>query len=198
MDDVTLLSCLIFWVFIGGLIGAAIGANKGNGSSGFWLGAILGPIGWIIAALLDYPNKCPACQGGVPEEAATCKHCGRELRGLNQTPSNATRLPNPPPSCAEPERKKCPFCAELIQREAIKCRYCGSGLREKPSAVEQTAGSSGSDSPATQPQAAPKRVGAEVHFECDSCGQAMATDAEASGQEFDCPGCGKNLVVPSL
>jgi len=41
------------WVCIGGLIGWAIAKNKGRGVAGFWLGALLGWIGWIIAAILS-------------------------------------------------------------------------------------------------------------------------------------------------
>jgi len=59
----------LLWLVVGGGIGAAIGSAKDNGGSGFVLGALLGPIGWIIAALLDYPRKCPACLGGVPQTA---------------------------------------------------------------------------------------------------------------------------------
>src|ERR1019366_7572462 len=38
---------------------------------GFALGLVLGPVGWIIAALLDYPLKCPVCKSGVPTPRAS-------------------------------------------------------------------------------------------------------------------------------
>jgi hypothetical protein len=39
--------------FVLGIIGMAVGdlANKRNGKIGFWLGALLGPVGWIIVAI---------------------------------------------------------------------------------------------------------------------------------------------------
>jgi len=102
MDEIgTFIICAFFWVVIGGGVGVAIGSNKGRGVEGFWLGFLLGPIGWIITALLDYPVKYPEQRG---------------LRGVSSS------------SPATSERKKCPFCAELILREAIKCRFCGSDL----------------------------------------------------------------------
>jgi DNA-directed RNA polymerase subunit RPC12/RpoP len=43
-----------------------------------------------------------------------------------------------------------------------------------------------------------KVVGNEVHFECFTCGQAIATDLGAGGQELRCPECGEHLVVPQV
>ena len=44
-------------MLIGGLIGALIGSSKNRGVLGFFLGALLGCIGWIIIALI--PRKNP-------------------------------------------------------------------------------------------------------------------------------------------
>jgi DNA-directed RNA polymerase subunit RPC12/RpoP len=42
----------------------------------------------------------------------------------------------------------------------------------------------------------PPSVGADIHLECNFCGQPIEVNAEAAGQEFRCPGCGEKLVVP--
>ncbi len=43
---------LILGALIAGAIGAAIGSSKGKAGAGFGLGFLLGPVGWVIAALL--------------------------------------------------------------------------------------------------------------------------------------------------
>jgi ascorbate-specific PTS system EIIC-type component UlaA len=51
---VIIIACIVL-----GFIGMAIGClgNKKNGSVGFVLGAALGPIGWIIVAVLPPSSK---------------------------------------------------------------------------------------------------------------------------------------------
>lgn len=72
---VLLLSVILF-----GLIGMWIGRLKGNASKGFWLGFLLGPLGWIIAILLPQDGeRCPACGGVIVHGARKCCHCGEFL-----------------------------------------------------------------------------------------------------------------------
>jgi len=51
--DSAVLFVLIFWCGVGGLVGALIGSGKGRAVAGFWLGLLLGIIGWIIVALMS-------------------------------------------------------------------------------------------------------------------------------------------------
>lgn len=69
----------VFWIgviLINGLIGAAIGQRKGRPVGGFILGAIVGPIGWLLVAFGGTGAKCPSCRGDVPRDATRCMHCG--------------------------------------------------------------------------------------------------------------------------
>jgi hypothetical protein len=125
-----LLIYIFFWFFVGGGVGYGIGGFKERRSEGFWLGACLGPIGWIITALLDYPLKCPECRGGVPENATRCLHCGIQLELVSALPS--VKLP-------EQMIVRCPACDEQQQISADeqslprKCTKCRVGFVPKPS-----------------------------------------------------------------
>jgi hypothetical protein len=44
----------------------------------------------------------------------------------------------------------------------------------------------------------PHLVGSEVHFDCKYCRQPIEVNSNAAGEEFQCPACGKKLVVPYL
>jgi ribosomal protein L7/L12 len=48
---------LIFLWLACGLIGAVLGSMVKRTSAGFWLGLLLGPIGWIIVLLLPRPGE---------------------------------------------------------------------------------------------------------------------------------------------
>ena len=176
MDEIDSIFYIILWVLAGGGIGAAIGSNKGRGGEGFWLGFILGPIGWVVAALLDYPRKCPACHGGVPEGATVCKSCGRELQTRTRPEETLPKLPS------DSERKRCPFCAELIQREAIKCRFCGSDLTEQHTS--------------SPPAVAPPEEPGYVKTTCPSCG--VRIEHVAFDGWVDCPKCRQRVDLSRL
>lgn len=74
------LIVITLWTLLMGGIGAAIGARKARSGFGFVLGALLGPLGWLVTFVMpsNHP-KCPACKGDVFTGATKCKNCGSDL-----------------------------------------------------------------------------------------------------------------------
>lgn len=69
----------VIWL-VCGIIAAVIGARKGSGCFGFFLGILLGPLG-IIAALVTKGNRkpCPYCKELMHHDAVVCPHCHRDV-----------------------------------------------------------------------------------------------------------------------
>lgn len=78
-DDQVFLWYAICWAVSGG-IGAMIGARKGAGGAGFFLGLILGPIGWLLAAVIKGTRvNCPNCRELIDPAAKVCPRCQTQL-----------------------------------------------------------------------------------------------------------------------
>jgi hypothetical protein len=92
---------LIFWAAVGGLVGYLIGNGKGRGGEGFWLGLLLGFIGWIIVGVMS-----PSAEVESVRMSALATAIQR-----GSAPEGPTR--------------DCPHCAETIKRAARVCRFCG-------------------------------------------------------------------------
>ena len=61
-------------------VAATIGHNKGILLTGFWLGALLGPIGVLIVSLMRGRRKpCPYCKESIFIDALICPHCTSDL-----------------------------------------------------------------------------------------------------------------------
>jgi hypothetical protein len=90
MTEESVLLLIIAW-FVSGVIGFTLLNSSGRGWTGFGLGALLGPIGWIIAAImrLERPAPaahsrgsrfCPDCGAGLPADARFCPSCGHSIQ----------------------------------------------------------------------------------------------------------------------
>jgi hypothetical protein len=67
---------IIFWLFVNPIVGYLIGKQKNGIGSSITVSILLGPIGWLIAALTaGNSRKCPFCAEQVKPEAIICKHC---------------------------------------------------------------------------------------------------------------------------
>jgi len=78
MDD-SELGIIIFWIFCG-LVAAAIGSKKGEAFLAFIVGALLGPLGILIAIISrGKRKKCLYCKELIHKDATVCPHCQKEV-----------------------------------------------------------------------------------------------------------------------
>lgn len=115
-----------------GIIAGVIRQNKGRGLfAGLLIGALLGPIG-IIIALAEKPRDaveeqlqsgalraCPFCAEPIRAEAIVCRYCGRdvELAGDEE-----------PAADPEPTYFSCPQCGQKVSSGMDFCVHCGAKL----------------------------------------------------------------------
>jgi hypothetical protein len=78
---------IVAWWIFQTLVGAVIGKSKGRLDSGVFWSFLLGPIGWLIVALMsDLRQKCPECGGVVVAGARKCKNCGSVIGSPASSP----------------------------------------------------------------------------------------------------------------
>jgi hypothetical protein len=107
---------LVIAAAICALIGLYIGNSKGRPVAGAMWGLLVGPIGWLVMAIVkDERRKCPDCLGTVPIGARRCQHCGSEL---NKAASVI---------CSHCGAKE--FVVDLKPLDLIKCNTCGRKFR---------------------------------------------------------------------
>lgn len=79
------------------LVGVLIGQAKRRVFAGTALGFLIGPLGWLITALLpagadSAQAACPFCLGPLPLKQSECAHCNRRVvwvAGKARKPSGA-------------------------------------------------------------------------------------------------------------
>ncbi len=90
------MEIILLWIggaLVFGLLGLALGSGKGNSLAGLFWGALLGPIGLVIVALLS-PNeqaliqsgqkrKCVRCGELIQPDALICRFCGLQYTKVN-------------------------------------------------------------------------------------------------------------------
>ena len=86
MDSGFVVSVIVFWVIVGGLITPLVYRRKErNPWMGVFVGAVLGGLGGLILLVplwLFLPTlgkKCPRCAEKVRKDALVCKYCGYEF-----------------------------------------------------------------------------------------------------------------------
>jgi hypothetical protein len=63
------------------ILAGMIAARKGSAFAGLLLGALLGPLGVIIALLSPGSTKvCPWCRSRIDERASVCPKCTRDIK----------------------------------------------------------------------------------------------------------------------
>lgn len=101
---------------ISGVIGGWVAQQKRRDfGEGFLAGILLGPIGWLIEAMLPTGEpehtvfECPKCKTVVSPGTVFCPTCGHQ------------GSPNP-----------CPRCGRVPMPSEAFCRRCGLALRPTP------------------------------------------------------------------
>lgn len=102
---------IIIWVIVGGLVGYLCGQSKGRESEGLMLGAVLGPIGWLVMLCAqDKRQRCIECGGVVVVGARKCLHCGSTIERMFQICC---------PACGEQGQMR-----ESRMSEDVECPVC--------------------------------------------------------------------------
>jgi hypothetical protein len=133
----TALAFALCYVVVGAGVGLAIADVRGIKVGGAVLGAVLGPIGWLILLCLETRPRCPACLGRVNVGARQCCHCAAELPAppppepqYHFEPAPEL-VPVPAPRNLTPHEITCHYCGEtsLVPDETPTCPHCAAPLR---------------------------------------------------------------------
>jgi ribosomal protein L37AE/L43A len=139
---------IVVGMVVAGLIGFAIGKGKGHGLAGFFLGAFLGLIGWIIVGVMK--PAAPAV-GGAPfcstcgQQAIwaqtywSCTRCQKAVPVGGPAPQQAQGFPQPPQqSYPQPQAPNCQTCGKpgrwMAESNGWGCDGCRQMIMAAPTA----------------------------------------------------------------
>ena len=128
---------ILFWIFIGGIVGGMIGAAKNRTEVGIAMGMLLGFIGWIIVAVMPANTpQCSQCLGRIPFGAKKCLHCGSDVPQPGNKSASSIQPETAPGIGTRVEfierySEKCPACGTMgeadLKSKSTKCAACGTG-----------------------------------------------------------------------
>jgi len=79
MNIVIVFVLLVFWVACG-CFGMAVGERRRAGLAGAIAGLLFGPVGVVVACLMDFRWQCPECKEPVSNGAFRCPHCNMGIK----------------------------------------------------------------------------------------------------------------------
>jgi len=108
---------VVAWILVGGLVGFLVGRQaRGQEQVGAVLGAVFGPLGWLITLLLpDRRPRCFECGGVVVRGARSCLHCGRPIDQMFDVRCPACGKWGQLRESLVTERVECPECHGVFQ-----------------------------------------------------------------------------------
>lgn len=116
---------LFLALFVFAPLGAVVGSQKNAPVTGFFLGLLLGPLGVLLAWLIDQRDQCGRCGGRLNGTPSVCPHC-------HATVAHGARSAPRPEAYAQPflpaaagERSWCAVCHGKLDGGAI-CPHCGA------------------------------------------------------------------------
>jgi len=97
MDEVTIVMVFVLLVIWAAsvLFGAAVGMRRRAGLPGMITGLLFGPVGVVVACLMDFRWQCPECKESVNDRSFCCPHCRTTLKWPHgvEHPPVARKLP---------------------------------------------------------------------------------------------------------
>ena len=121
--------CPLFFVWVVcGALGYWVASNKEAENVGLWVGLLLGPIGVVVACLLDGRPCCPTCGTRLNRRPSLCPQCATRFE-WSDGGKLGTFFPSAgkvgPVAATNTNLIPCPDCGNQVSRLAKACPKCG-------------------------------------------------------------------------